>query len=353
MSKAIAKYPTRQLGRNGPTVSAVGYGAMGIGAWYGKTDEQETMKALTCAADRGLTFWDTADVYGNSEEILGKWFKDTGRRAEIFLATKFGSFDTTPGAENKYKSNSKPSYIKRQLENSLKELQTEWIDLYYQHRVDSEVPIEVVLETLRPYIESGKIKYLGLSECSIDVLRRARAVPGVGEKIIAVQMEYSPLELGIETSGFVAAARELGVGIVAYCPLGQGVMSGKYKSPKDFAQDDLRLMLPRFSEENFPKVLELVDRFSDVAAKYNATSSQVTLAWILAQHPDFVPIPGTRSVQRLEENAKGGEIQLKDEDVKALGVAIDTVGMRCPRFPEGFIYAWSDSCIPLSEWKGE
>ncbi|CCL99063.1 uncharacterized protein FIBRA_01074 [Fibroporia radiculosa] len=347
------KYPTRQLGRNGPTVSAIGYGAMGIGAWYGKTDEGEALETLTYAADRGLTFWDTADVYGTSEATLGKWFTSTGRRADIFLATKFGSFDTTPGVENQYKANSKPAYIRRQLESSLKELQTEWIDLYYQHRVDSEVPIEVVLETLRPYVESGKVKYLGLSECSIDVLRRAKAVSGVGEKVVAVQMEYSPFELGIESSGFVAAARELGVSIVAYSPLGRGLISGEYKSRKDFAKDDLRLIMPRFSEKNFPKNLELVDKFNKIATKYGATPSQATLAWILAQHPDFVPIPGTRSVRRLEENAKGAEIELKDEDVKALSAAINAADAHGARYPEAFANIWSDECIALSEWKGE
>jgi len=277
----------------------------------------------------------------------------TGRRSEIFLATKFGSFDLTPGIENRMKPNSKPAYMKRQLENSLKALNTEWIDLYYQHRVDPEVPIEVVMETFRTFIESGKVKYIGLSECSADVLRRAKAVPGVGEKLVACQMEYSPFTLEIETSGFVATARELGVAVVAYSPLGRGMISGNFKSPSDFAEGDIRLGLPRFSEENFPKNLELVDKFKSVAEKYGATSAQIALAWILAEHSDFIPIPGTKSVARLEENAKGAEIQLSPEDTKALRAAVDAADVQGERYP-----AWAESimgqeCIPLNEWKGE
>ncbi|CCM02261.1 uncharacterized protein FIBRA_04344 [Fibroporia radiculosa] len=352
LEMSFAKYPTRQLGRDGPIVSAIGYGTMGIGAFYGKTDDEEALRTLTYAADRGVTFWDTADIYGNCESVLGKWFKATGRRSEIFLATKFGSMDLTPGVENIYKPNSKPTYIRRQLENSLKELQTDYIDLYYQHRMDYDVPIEVVLQTLRPYFASGKIKYFGLSECSIDVLRRAKAVPGVGKKVVVCQMEYSPFTLEIETSGFVEAARELGVSVVAYSPLGRGLISGEYKSPKDFAEDDVRRLLPRFSEENFPKNLSLADKFSEIAAKYGATSSQLALAWILAEHPDFIPIPGTRSVRRFEENAKAAEIQLKEEDVKALRTAVNEADVQGARYPDVFNNGQED-CILLSEWKGE
>lgn len=287
------------------------------------------------------------------EATLGRWFAQTGRRAEIFLATKFGSRDLTPGAANPTKPNSKPSYIKRQIENSLKALQTDWIDLYYQHRVDPEVPIEVVLETLRPYVDSGKIKYIGLSECSIEVLKRAKSVPGVGEKVIACQMEYSPFELEIETTGFVAAARELGVSIVAYSPLGRGLITGRYQSPKDFEQGDVRAYFPRFSEENFPKNLKLVDKFRAVASKYGATPGQMALAWIISEHPDFVPIPGTKSAERLEENAKAAEIKLSPEDVKELRAAIDAAEVTGSRYPEQHLGSVGKTSIPLSEWKGE
>jgi aryl-alcohol dehydrogenase-like predicted oxidoreductase len=161
------------------------------------------------------------------EAVLGKWFKETGRRSEIFLATKFGAFDLTPGAPDLYRPNSKPAYIRKQLASSLKALNTDYIDLYYQHRVDPEVPIEVVLETLRPFVDEGKIKWIGLSECSIETLKRAKAVKGVGEKVIAAQMEFSPVELNVETSGFAKAAEEAGIAVVAYSPLCRGLLSGK------------------------------------------------------------------------------------------------------------------------------
>lgn len=326
---------------------------MGVGAYYGKTDEALALETLTYAANRGVTFWDTADVYGTSEATIAKWFATTGRRSEIFLATKWGSMDLTPGAANMYQPNSKPSYIKRQLESSLKTLGTDSIDLYYQHRVDPQVPIEVVMETLRPYVESGKVKYIGLSECGIDVLKRAKSVPGVGEKLVACQMEFSPFELEIEKSGFVAAARELGVAIVAYSPLGRGLITGQYKSRKDFEADDLRQLLPRFSDENFPKNLDLVEKFSVVAKKYGATTGQIALAWILADYPDFIPIPGTRTVARLEENVKPAEIQLSAEDVKEIREAVHAADVQGGRYPPEFAGIMNDKCIPLSEWKGE
>lgn len=218
----------------------------GIGAFYGKTDDEAAYKALTYAADHNVTFWDCADIYGTSEiyrhiqsqladanlptcqaELtLAKWFKDTGRRSEIFLATKFGGYDP----EGKFgggKPISTPSYIKYALDRSLKRLGTDYIDLYYQHRVDPNVPIEIVLETLREPLKKGQIKWIGLSECSINTLRRAKAVPEVGEKVIAAQMEFSPYSLEIEKSGFVQAAKDLGVSVVAYSPLGRGMISGR------------------------------------------------------------------------------------------------------------------------------
>lgn len=346
-------YPTRQLGANGPKVSALGFGAMSFGTWYGKADEEEASRTLTYAADRGITFWDTSDAYEASEATIGKWFAKTGRRKEIFLATKVGACDLRPEAPSPWAPNSKPSYVRQQIENSFKALQTDYIDLYYQHRVDPEVPIEVVLETFRPYVESGKIKWLGLSECSVNVLKRAKAVPGVGEKVIVCQMEYSPFTLDLETNGFAKAAHELGVGIVAYSPLGRGIMTGQIKSPKDLDKNDLRLQMPRFQEANFAKNLALVDAFRTVADKYGATPGQIALAWILAVHPDFVPIPGTKSVKRLEENAKAAEIVPKEEDVKALREAVDGADVKGERYPAEYQALMQDECIELSEWNGE
>ncbi|TFK52942.1 Aldo/keto reductase [Heliocybe sulcata] len=349
---AIVEFPKRKLGRNGPEVSAIGLGAMGIGAWYGKTDESKALEMLSSAADRGVTFWDTADVYGTSEATIGKWFSQTGRRSEIFLATKFGSFDMTPGAAPK--PNSRPSYMKRQLENSLKELGTTYIDLWYQHRVDPEVPIEVVMETVKPLIEAGVVKYFGLSECSVEVLRRAKAVPGVGDKIIACQMEFSPFELEIEHTGFLSAARDLGVGVVAYSPLGRGLITGRlYKSRSDFDADDMRLIMPRFSEENMPKNLALLDKFSSVGEKYGAKPSQVALAWILNTYPDMVPIPGMRTIERLEENAKAADLVLSPEDLKELKSSVEAADVVGGRYPQEYAAIMVYDCITLGEWKGE
>jgi aryl-alcohol dehydrogenase-like predicted oxidoreductase len=244
----------------------------GFGLPYNTTGEEEPFKALTYAADHGLTFWDTADIYGGSscfvhpvfavyctdshwigEASLGEWFTQTGRRSEIFLATKFGAHDFSelerkrqlngapPSTEDSLPAlqsdfadvfntspNSKPSYIARQFKYSLSALKTDYIDLYYQHRVDPDVPIEVVLETLRPYVESGQIRWLGLSECSAATLKRAKAVKGIGEKVVVVQMEFSPFELEIEKSGFVDVVNEAGIAIVAYSPLSRGLVTGKY-----------------------------------------------------------------------------------------------------------------------------
>ncbi|KAG5351501.1 hypothetical protein C0989_006236 [Termitomyces sp. Mn162] len=344
----------RTLGKNGPFVSAIGLGTMGMGSGaalgtiYGANDDKVTFEMLTYAANRGMTFWDTADVYGHSEDLIGKWFTETGRRSEIFLATKFGAFDPTKTTR---KPNSKPSYIVQQLKKSMERLQTEYIDLYYQHRVDPEVPIEIVLETLRPFVESGQIRWIGLSEPSIATLKRAKAVPGLGEKIIAAQMEFSPFELYVEKTGFADAINEAGMAVVAYSPLSRGLITGRFKSPADFAENDGRRVLPRFSKENFPKNLKVVDELQKFADKYKATASQITLAWILAEHPNFIPIPGIRSIERVEENALAAAITLAPEDVKAIRLLVETAEVAGERYPTSRIPA--SDCIPLSKWTGE
>ncbi|KAF9490927.1 Aldo/keto reductase [Pleurotus eryngii] len=349
----MSTYPTRRLGKNGPLVSAIGLGAMGIGAYYGKIDETAAHNALTYAVDRGITMWDTSDMYGESEAILGKWFVKTGRRADVFLATKWGGMDfsqTDPAKQ--HLANSKPAYIRERVKASLAALQTDYIDLYYQHRVDAEVPIEIVLETLRPYVESGTIRWLGLSECNVDTLKRARAVKGVGEKVVAVQMEFSPFELEIEKNGFAEAAEEVGVAVVCYSPLARGLVSGRFRSPDDFDQDDIRRWLPRFSAQNFPKNLEAVDKIKAIANKHNATPSQVTLAWILTSHDNFIPIPGTRNAERLAENSRGAELKLSPSDVKEIRDLLESADVGGGRYPDG-VPLPTGECIPLSEWKGE
>jgi len=351
---SIKKIPTRQLGANGPVVSTIGLGTMGIGALYGTTDFEAVNDALNYAADRGMTFWDCADMYGKSEAVLGDWFTKTGRRSEIFLATKFGSRDPDGDFHDpKNGPNSKPSYIHKAIKRSLTNLKTDHIDLFYQHRVDPNVPIEVVMETLRPYVEKGTIRYIGLSECSASTLQRAKAVKGVGEKLIVVQMEFSPFSLHIEQNGFVDAARELGVGIVAYSPLGRGMASGQYRSRADFDKDDFRLMLPRFSEENFPKNLQLADKIKEIADAVGATGSQVTLAWILAEHKDFIPIPGCRSQARVEENAAGAEVTLSRDQLASIRKLCEAAETQGQRYPDAFMKALHGESLPLDQWKGE
>ncbi|KAH9830267.1 NADP-dependent oxidoreductase domain-containing protein [Rhodofomes roseus] len=349
---ALSKYPTRQLGVGGPHVSTIALGVLSLAGFYGKSNEDKVMDVLTAAADRGITFWDTADIYGTTERTIGSWFTQTGRRSEIFLSTKFGA--VMPADLDKRGPTSTPSYIRQQLENSLKELRTDYIDLIYQHRVDPKVPIEVVLETLRPFVESGRIRYIGFSECSIDHLRRAKAFPGIGEKVIACQMEFSPFERGIETSGFVAAARDASVGITAYSALGRGLITGRYTSHRDFGEGDIRgFFLPWLSAENLSKNLPLVEKFRQVAKKYGATPGQAALAWILAEHPDFIPVISTKSVEHLEENAKAAEVVLSPEDVKELRTAVDATPMHGSRYPDFYLKMLGLDSIPLSEWKGE
>ncbi|KAH9921859.1 NADP-dependent oxidoreductase domain-containing protein [Fomitopsis serialis] len=346
------RYPTRQLGRNGPLVSAIALGVLSSAGVYGTSDETNIMAVLSAAADRGLTFWDTADIYGTTERSIGAWFANTGRRSEIFLSTKFGA--VMPADLGEKSPTSTPSYIRQRLQNSLKELQTDYIDLLYQHRVDPKVPVEVIMETLRPYVESGTVRYIGFSECSIDHLRRAKAVPGIGEKVIACQIEFSPFERGIETSGFASAAREAGIGITAYSALGRGLATGCYSSHGDFGEGDIRgFFMPRLSAENIAKNLTLVEDFRQVANKYGATPGQVALAWLLAEHLDFIPVISTKSVEHLEENAKAAELVLSPEDVKQLRVVVETTPMHGTRYPDFYLKTLGIDSAPLSEWKGE
>ena len=272
------KFPQRRIGDD--LVSAIGLGCMGMSIVLSNgTNDEESLKVLTAAADMGITFWDTSDMYGpfTNEELLGRWFKETGRRDEIFLATKFGNIIEKGG----FSIRGDPEYVKQACEASLKRLQTDRIDLYYQHRVDSKTPIERTVQAMVDLKKQGKIRYLGLSECSAQTLRRAHKV----HPIAAAQMEFSPFALEIESpeTNFLTTARELGVKIVTYSPLGRGFLTGAIKSRADFDPKDLRSMFPRFSEENFPQNLKLVDVITSIAKEKGCTSGQLALAWVLAQ----------------------------------------------------------------------
>ncbi|KAG7085621.1 Aldo-keto reductase str7 [Marasmius oreades] len=296
--------PPRKIGN--ALVNPIGFGAMGISKYYGKvgTDE-ERFEVLDAAFAAGSNHWDSANVYGDSEVLIGKWFKRTGKRNEIFLTSKFGN---TPNGVR-----GEPEYVKEQCAKTLERFGVDHVDLYYAHRIDPKVPIELTVGAMAELVKEGKVKYLGLSECTAADLCRAHAV----HPISAIQMEYSPLFLDIEGEelGLLKTARELGVTVVAYSPLARGLITGQYTSPDDFEPDDFRRSVPKFQAENFPKILELVDRIREIGTKYNATPGQVTLAWILAQGDDFVVIPGTKKVKYLKENMGAAAIKLTPEEI--------------------------------------
>ncbi|KAI0336646.1 Aldo/keto reductase [Cubamyces sp. BRFM 1775] len=338
-----ATLPLRKIG--GVNVSAIGYGAMGIAGAYGdKLPDEERFKLLDTLYEMGCTNWDTADIYFDSEDLIGRWFKKTGKRDEIFLATKFG-FSPEPGKA----ISGEPAYVRKAIERSLQRLGTDHVDLYYLHRADPDVPIELTVRAMAELVKQGKVKYLGLSEVSAETLRRAHAV----HPIAAVQVEYSPFTLDIEHEkiGLLKTARELGVAIVAYSPLGRGLLTGRYKSPDDLPANDWRRTIPRFSKENFPKVLQLCDKLATLGRKYNATSGQIALAWLLAQGDDVIPIPGTTKLDNLKENLSAASIKLSPEDaaeIREAAVAADAAmqGDRYPAEMMGLLFA---NTPPLQE----
>ncbi|KAI8908556.1 aldo/keto reductase [Gorgonomyces haynaldii] len=301
-----------QLGKNGPLVSRLGFGAMGMSAFYGSKDEhqkeEEHLQILNRAIDLGCTFWDTADIYGphTNELLLAKVLKT--RRSEVFLATKFAIKVGPNGRE----IHGEPEYVKQACEDSLKRLGVSQIDLYYQHRPDPKTPIEETVKAMAELVKEGKVKYLGLSECSADEIRRAYKI----HPIHAYQVEYSPWFTKIETDGRLQACRELGIAIIAYSPLGRGMLTGAIKSLDDLPADDWRRNNPRFTQEHFDKNLEIVKAIEKIASQKGVTPSQLSLAWVMAQGPDFIPIPGTKKIKYLEENWKSVNVKLTEEDVK-------------------------------------
>ncbi|CAF0905972.1 unnamed protein product [Adineta steineri] len=325
--------PERQLGENGPKVPAISYGVMGLSVAYGTVgSDEERFKVLDRAIELGSTYFDSADVYGDNEDLLGKYFKKyPQQRKKVFLATKFaGIIDPDTKA---YSIRGDAQYVHEACEKSLKRLGIDSIDLYYVHRIDKTVPIEETMNALKELVKAGKIKYIGLSECSSDTLRRACAI----HPVACVQIEYSPFSLDIERDeiGLLKTCRELGVAIVCYSPLGRGLFSGQIKNPDDFSADDFRRIIPRFSKENFPKNLKLVDELTVIANRKGCTAGQLTLAWILAQGNDFIAIPGTSKIKNLEENVGAAQIKLSKDEIQEIREKCekaDVVGERYPEF---------------------
>lgn len=303
----------RKLGSNGPVVSALGLGCMGMSDFYSTgADRQEAIATLHRSLELGVTLLDTADMYGphTNEELVGEAIK--GKRQQVFLATKFGIL-RDPADPSARGVSSRPEYIRRSVEGSLRRLGVEEIDLYYQHRVDPQVPIEDVVGTMAELIREGKIRHIGLSEASVATLERAHKV----HPITALQTEYSLWTRDAE-QGVLAACERLGICFVPYSPLGRGFLTGAIRRPEDLAEDDFRRGNPRFQGENFARNLALVEKVSELAAQKGVKPSQLALAWVLAQGEHIVPIPGTKRRRYLEENVAAAEIALSAAELAAI-----------------------------------
>ncbi len=303
----------RHLGTHGPDVGALGLGCMGMSEFYGAGDETESIRTIHRALDLGITMLDTADMYGygRNEELVGRAIKD--RRSQVVLATKFGIVRDEADPARRGISG-KPDYVRRACDASLARLRVDYIDLYYQHRVDVDTPIEETVGAMAELVRAGKVRYLGLSEASATNIRRANAV----HQITALQNEWSLWSRDLEVNDQLAAARECGIGIVAYSPLGRGFLTGAIASPDDFGPDDFRSGSPRFQGENFKKNLDLVKHIEVLAREKACTSSQLALAWLLHQGNDVVPIPGTKRVTYLEENAGALDVHLSGDELRAI-----------------------------------
>jgi aryl-alcohol dehydrogenase-like predicted oxidoreductase len=317
----------RELGRQGLIASAQGLGCMGMSEFYGHADEGEAIATIHRALDLGVNFLDTADMYGpfTNEMLVGRAI--AGRRDQVVLATKFGN---QRGEDGAYLGiNGSPEYVHSACDASLRRLAVDTIDLYYQHRVDQDVPIEETVGAMKELVDAGKVRYLGLSEASPDTIRRAHAV----HPISALQTEYSLWTRDPEDQ-ILPTVRELGIGFVAYSPLGRGFLSGRFQSPDDIPEGDFRKRNPRFQGENFRKNLELVDRVRQIASEKDATPGQLALAWVMAQGDDVVPIPGTKRREYLEENVGAVDIELTDDDLRRIDEAAPAGAAAGQRYPD-------------------
>jgi aryl-alcohol dehydrogenase-like predicted oxidoreductase len=318
----------RQLGKNGPFLPALGLGCMGMSDFYGPRDEAESLATLNHALDRGVNHLDTADMYGygDNEVLLGKLLRT--RRKDVFLATKFGFIRDRADPHRRVVSG-KADYVRAACEASLKRLGTDVIDLYYAHRVDATIPIEETVGAMAELVKAGKVRHLGFCEAGPTSMRRASAV----HPIAAVQSEYSLWSRDVEES-VLGTCRELGIAFIPYSPLGRGFLTGQFKSVEDFAPDDQRRSQPRFQGENFARNLELVAHIQAMAARKGCTAAQLALAWVLAQGPNIIPIPGTRRIKNFDENLGALNVKLSAADLAEIEKVFPASAVAGTRYPE-------------------
>jgi aryl-alcohol dehydrogenase-like predicted oxidoreductase len=324
---------TQKLGTAGLEVSALGLGCMGMSEFYGGQEEHESIKTLQHAVELGVTFWDTSDMYGpyTNEQLLGKAIRDLGiSRDKLTFATKFGIVrDDNP--QNRL-INGHPDYVKKACDGSLKRLGVDYIDLYYQHRVDPTVPIEDTVGAMADLVKAGKVRYLGLSEAGAETLRRACSI----HPISALQSEYSLWSRDLDDE-IIPACRELGVGLVAYSPLGRGFLTGAISSRSDLQEGDWRLQSPRFEQQNLEGNRALLEQVKSIAADKQCTLAQLALAWVMQQDFEVVPIPGTRKISRLDENAGALEVRLSEAELSKLSQCFSKELVKGERYPKAFM----------------